>query len=43
MDSNEEILIIGDLNARVANRDDFIKDNHVLPSLRDTKTTFWMK
>ena len=35
MYSNKEILIMGDLNARVANRDDFINDNHVVPSLRD--------
>ena len=32
-----EILIIGALNARVANRDDFINDNHVVPSLMDYK------
>ena len=35
MNSNEEILIMGSLNARVANRDDFINDNHVVLSLRD--------
>ena len=35
MDSKDNILIMGDLNVRVAAKDDFINDYHVVPSLRD--------
>ena len=35
VDKNDYLIIMGDLNARVAERSDYVNDNHIVPGLQD--------